>query len=164
MSAERPRTWALMILRIMEGFDMQRLAVPDRIHLLAEATKAAYAARDAYFCDPAVNPLQPARFLSDGYIGALRSDIAMDRAGASERWRDVEHRDTVYVTVVDRDLNAVSLINPLFYPFGSGIYAPRSGVLLHNRGWSLREAGPSQLTGAAQAAHAHDHSRLVDAG
>ncbi len=129
---------ALMILRIMEGFDMQRLAVPDRIHLLAEATKAAYAARDAYFCDPAVNPLQPARFLSDGYIGALRSDIAMDRAGASERWRDVEHRDTVYVTVVDRDLNAVSLINSLFYPFGSGIYAPRSGVLLHNRGWSFR--------------------------
>jgi len=129
---------ALMIMRTLTGFDVKNLSEADRIHLLAEATKAAYRARDAFFCDPAINPVDAASFLSDRYIEAIRAKIDMKRASAGEAWDDIEHRDTVYVTVVDRDLNAISLINSLFYPFGSGIYAPKSGVLLHNRGWSFR--------------------------
>ncbi|HCA92765.1 MAG TPA: gamma-glutamyltransferase, partial [Alphaproteobacteria bacterium] len=38
------------------------------------------------------------------------------------------------ITVVDRDRNACSLINTLYEGFGSGIMAPESGVMLHNRG------------------------------
>jgi gamma-glutamyltranspeptidase / glutathione hydrolase len=135
---------ALIILRTLAGFDVGKLTEADRIHLLAEATKAAYRARDAYFCDPATGNIGSASFLSDDYIGRIRDRIDMKRASAIERWDDIEHRDTVYVTVVDRDLNAISLINSLFYPFGSGIYAPQSGVLLHNRGWSFR-ARPGHL-------------------
>lgn len=129
---------ALMILRMLAGFGVAELAEADRIHLLAEATKAAYRARDSFFCDPATSNIDSASFLSDDYIGAIRKKIDMKRASTIEAWDDIEHRDTVYVTVVDRDLNAISLINSLFYPFGSGIYAPKSGVLLHNRGWSFR--------------------------
>ncbi|XSC41962.1 gamma-glutamyltransferase family protein [Bradyrhizobium sp. RDT10] len=129
---------ALIILRTLAGFDVGKLAEADRVHLLAEATKAAYRARDAYFCDPATSNVDSASFLSDDYIGAIRNKIDMKCASTIEQWDDIEHRDTVYVTVVDRDLNAISLINSLFYPFGSGIYAPESGVLLHNRGWSFR--------------------------
>jgi gamma-glutamyltranspeptidase / glutathione hydrolase len=129
---------ALMILRTLVGFDVGALSQADRIHLLAEATKAAYRARDAFFCDPAASKVDPAAFLADDYIGPIRSRIDMTRASEPAAWDDIEHRDTVYVTVVDRDLNAVSLINSLFYPFGSGIYAPKSGILLHNRGWSFR--------------------------
>jgi gamma-glutamyltranspeptidase / glutathione hydrolase len=135
---------ALIILRTLACFDVGKLTEADRIHLLAEATKAAYRARDAYFCDPATGNIDSASFLSDDYIGRIRDRIDMKRASAIERWDDIEHRDTVYVTVVDRDLNAISLINSLFYPFGSGIYAPQSGVLLHNRGWSFR-ARPGHL-------------------
>ncbi|MEJ2623577.1 MAG: gamma-glutamyltransferase family protein [Pseudolabrys sp.] len=129
---------ALMILRILEGFPVGELSELDRIHLLAEATKAAYRARDAFFCDPTQEEINSADFLTDRYIDGLRARISMSRASPVEFWDDIEHRDTVYVTVVDCDLNAVSLINSLFYPFGSGLYAPRSGVLLHNRGWSFR--------------------------
>jgi gamma-glutamyltranspeptidase/glutathione hydrolase len=129
---------ALMILRILEGTDIKALPEVDRVHLLAEASKAAYRARDAFFCDPAHGEVNAAHFLSDGYIGAIRNRISMTRATAAVDWDDIEHTDTVYVTVVDRDLNAVSFINSLFNPFGSGIYAPKSGVLLHNRGWGFR--------------------------
>lgn len=129
---------ALMILRVLEGYDLAAMSQADQVHLLAEATKAAYRARDGYFCDPAFGPDVSARFLSDGHIDAIRGRIRMDAASAPERWDDVEHRDTVYVTVVDRDRNAISLINSLFEPFGSGFYAPRAGVLLQNRGWSFR--------------------------
>ena len=135
---------ALMILRTLAGFDVGALAQVDRIHLLAEATKAAYRARDAFFCDPGTSKVDPAAFLAEDHIGLIRSKIDMSRASAPATWDDIEHRDTVYVTVVDRDLNAVSLINSLFYPFGSGIYAPKSGILLHNRGWSFR-ARPGHL-------------------
>jgi gamma-glutamyltranspeptidase/glutathione hydrolase len=129
---------ALMILRVLAGYDIANLSEADRIHVLAEATKAAYRTRDAYFCDPAYGQVDVERFLSDKFIGDLRAKIDMKHASAEEDWDSVIHKDTVYLTVVDRDLNAVSLINSLFGPFGSGIYAKKSGVLLHHRGWSFR--------------------------
>lgn len=129
---------ALMILRIMAAFDVKKFSEVDRVHVLAEASKAAYRARDAFFCDPAFGTVDAMHFLSDNYIDRLRSKIDMKRASAKVDWDDIEHTDTVYVTVVDRDLNAVSFINSLFNPFGSGIYAPKSGVLLHNRGYGFR--------------------------
>ena len=72
--------------------------------------------------------------LSDAFIDTLRAPIRRDRASEASIWDGPIHRDTVYLTVVDRDRNIVSLINSLFAHFGSGIYAPRSGVLLQNRG------------------------------
>jgi gamma-glutamyltranspeptidase/glutathione hydrolase len=42
--------------------------------------------------------------------------------------------DTVYVTVVDRDRMAVSIINSLYGVFGCGIATEKTGIMLHNRG------------------------------
>lgn len=41
---------------------------------------------------------------------------------------------TTYLCAVDGDGNAVSLIQSLFEAFGSGVVAPGTGVVLHNRG------------------------------
>lgn len=140
---------ALLIARILDGFDLADpgLSEADRIHLLAEATKLAYAARDRHVADPAAMTVTPDDLLADAAIEPLRAAISLERALAPQPWADPLHRDTVYVTVVDRDRNAVSLINSVFQAFGSGIYAPQCGVLLHNRGsgFVLQPGHPNAL-------------------
>lgn len=127
---------ALLITRILDGFDLRdpKLSDADRIHLHAEATKAAYAMRDQLISDPAHLTFDIDALLSDHSIAAMRAKISLERAAEASVWDGPTHRDTVYVSVVDRDGNAISLINSVFFPFGSGIYAPSCGVLLQNRG------------------------------
>jgi len=130
-----------MMLRALEGFDLAeggRYGEADRIHLLAEVTKAAYAARDAFFCDPKHGDVAVAEFLSDATAERTRKAIRLDRALPLSVWTEVEHKDTVYLTVVDKDRNAISFINSIFNSFGSARFEPTSGVLLHNRGGSFR--------------------------
>jgi gamma-glutamyltranspeptidase / glutathione hydrolase len=131
---------ALMILRTLEGYALggDGFSEADRLHLLAEATKAAYWVRDNFICDPEHVPVDVASFLSEARAERARRQIRLDRALPGPRWGDIEQKDTVYLCVVDRDGNACSFINSLFSAFGSGIVAPESGVLLHNRGTGFR--------------------------
>src|SRR5205823_9080555 len=110
----------------------------DRLHLLAEASKAAYRVRDHFICDPEHVPVDVAGFLSEMRAERTRHVIRLDRALPSPTWAEIEHKDTVYLCAVDRDGNACSFINSLFSSFGTGILAPQSGVLLHNRGTGFR--------------------------
>jgi gamma-glutamyltranspeptidase / glutathione hydrolase len=140
---------ALLIARILEGFDMAdaKLGEAERIHLLAEATKAAYRQRDALVADPAFCRFDVEALLSEDSVGAMRGAISLKRASVPAAFDMPQHRDTAYVAVADRDGNMVSLINSLFSAFGSGIYAPRAGVLLQNRGtgFSLVEGHPNAI-------------------
>jgi gamma-glutamyltranspeptidase/glutathione hydrolase len=160
---------ALIILRILEKFEFgsKDCSDADRIHLLAEATKAAYRCRDAYLADPGAEPsVQPSPFLSDEFVNRLRGKIDLTRASSGVEWDMPEHRDTVCLSVVDRDRNAISLINSLFGPFGSGIYAPSSGILFHNRGsgFSLSAAHPNALGPSKRPMHTLIPGMLVKDG
>ncbi len=132
---------ALMILRQLAGFALgdDSLSEADRLHLLAEATKAAYRVRDDCFADPAQADVDVAGFLSDDWAERARRQIRLDAVLPGNEWHGgTLHADTVYLCAVDRDGNACSLINSLFSNFGSGIVAPESGVLLQNRGSAFR--------------------------
>jgi len=131
---------ALIILNILQGYDLAALDPNgwERLHIEAEATRLAYRDRAALVADPDAVEVPSAHLLSPAYADGLRARISRDGAMASlPRAGEAEHRDTVYLTVVDSERNAISFINSTFHAFGSGICAPKSGVMLQNRGSSF---------------------------
>lgn len=115
----------------------------DRLHLEIEAARLAYQERNRYVADPAKETVPITELLSAEHTRHLCSFI--DRQKAMQTLPQVDlpeinlasHGDTVYLCVVDRDNNAVSMINSIYTQFGSGLTGPASGVLLQNRGVSF---------------------------
>ncbi|MFM0034577.1 gamma-glutamyltransferase [Paraburkholderia strydomiana] len=140
---------ALMLLKILQKFDAKGDPLDvDRIHREIEATRLAYSVRDAFLGDPQGGKPDVDWLLSDELADRLRDQIDLDGALTDlPAFATAEHKDTVYITVVDRDRNCASFINSLFHPFGSGLMAPKSGVLMHNRGqsFSLEKGHPNAI-------------------
>jgi len=133
----------LMMLGILDGYDAADGPLGTlRLHRHIEAARLVYRDRDAFLADPSQVEVPVAHLTSRQYTEGLRrlirDDIAMPHLPAPGEAMLPMHRDTVYLAVVDRDGNACSFINSLFEGFGSGIYAPQSGIFLQNRGYSFR--------------------------
>jgi len=112
---------------------------PVRLHRHLEAARLAYRDRNAFLADPAQADVPVSHLTSAEYLDGLRALIRDDRCLALPPPGEVTaHKDTVTLSVVDRDGNACSLINSLFHSFGSGILAAKSGVMLQNRGLGFR--------------------------
>jgi gamma-glutamyltranspeptidase/glutathione hydrolase len=126
---------ALLILNLLSRMDPGDDPMsPAWLARLVETTRIAYAARDVHVGDPA----QAEHLLSSACADRLAALVDPDRASPQRDLAEaVEHSDTVYICVVDKDRNAVSFINSIFNAYGSGLMAPRSGVLFHNRGQSF---------------------------
>jgi gamma-glutamyltranspeptidase/glutathione hydrolase len=125
---------ALMMLNII---GTQKIAADplsvERLHLQIEASKLAYAARDRHIGDPDFARVPVKRLLSAAFAKEVAASIDPMRAMAAGK-PAMPHPDTTYLTVVDKDRNAVSFINSIYWGFGSGRMGPKSGVLLQNRG------------------------------
>jgi gamma-glutamyltranspeptidase/glutathione hydrolase len=128
---------ALEGLNILSGFDLAAMEPhsAERFHLEIEATRLAYRDRDAVLADPDHADVPVEKWLSEEYAAEQRSLIDPDKRLADLPPSGLPpHKDTVYLTVVDKDRNAVSFINTIFASFGSGLTSPKTGVLLQNRG------------------------------
>ena len=119
------------------------------IHVLAEASKLAYQDRDRFLADPEFSAVPVDRLISKAYAAdrakVIRRDTVVAPDSAS-RARD-GNGDTIYIAVVDKDGNAVSMIQSLFAAFGSGRMVPGTGITLHNRGalFELDAAHPNVI-------------------
>ena len=131
---------ALEIFNILSEFEMQGhhpLGI-ERLHIEAEATRLAFRDRAAFLADPTLAEVPVEHLLSKDYANGLRRLIAMDRAMTQLPVPgETSHADTVYLTVVDKDRNAISFINSIFQSFGSGLLDAQTGVLFNNRGASF---------------------------
>jgi gamma-glutamyltranspeptidase/glutathione hydrolase len=130
---------ALMILNILSRFEAKGDPLDvDRLHVEVEATRLAYAVRDRYVADHAHGDVPADWMLSDRLSDDLAARIDLTRAiEPRPSFRGTEHKDTVYISVVDRDRNAVSFINSVFWNFGAGLASAKTGVLFHNRAESF---------------------------
>lgn len=126
---------SLEILNILNNFDVKAMGEgsADYYHAVIEATKEAFADRDAYLSDPAFVSIPLDRLLSEDHGKKQAERIDMKKAAGPKAPLDPKG-DTIWLGVVDKDGNAVSLIQSIYHDFGSGIVAEGTGVLLQNRG------------------------------
>jgi gamma-glutamyltranspeptidase/glutathione hydrolase len=144
---------ALAILGLLAGFDLRALDETDYVHLVVEATKLAFEDRDAVLADPTVVPVDVAHCLDPGRLDARRRRIGSRAATPSPAVPPAG--DTIAIVAADDRGHAVSLIQSLYYEFGSGVIAGDTGVLLQNRGtfFSLDPAHPNRLAPRKRPAH-----------
>jgi gamma-glutamyltranspeptidase/glutathione hydrolase len=159
---------ALLILNILARLPAPKDPYdPDHLHRLIEATRLAYAARDVIVADPSACESSIPYLLSDALAGRLASLVSIERVIDPLPVFDVpDHKDTVYLCVVDRHRNAVSFINSLWNRYGSGLMAPRSGVLLHHRGqgFTLLAGHPNEIGPRKRPLHTIIPGMVVEGG
>ncbi len=149
---------ALLMLNILQEFDISSFdpLSPERLHLEIEAQRLAFHMRDRFICDPEFENVPVEAILDRRHAQDLASQIDPSRAmvDPADHYHD-PRRDTVYLSVVDRDRNAVSFINSLFMPFGSGLVSQETGVTFQNRGFgfSLDPTHPNYLQGSKRPKH-----------
>ncbi len=148
---------ALLMANILSHFDIASLdpLSAERVHLEAEAAKLAYDARDRFIADPsAMQRLD--HLLSDETAAKLAALINPKKALhlPSQRLESV-HKETIYLTVVDKNRMVLSLIYSVFHSFGSGIASDEFGILLQNRGagFTLTEGHPNEAFGGKRPMH-----------
>ena len=155
---------AIEMLNILEGFDLRAFGHNSTayLHHLLEAKKLAFADLDAWLADPERADLPVDRLILKDYAAEQRQRIDPGKAaqqvttGIPDPTRSLPSSgDTVYLTVVDKDRNAVSFINSLFHSFGSGIVVPGTGILLQDRGalFSLDPQHPNRIEGRKRPYH-----------
>ena len=126
---------ALVMLNILENFDMKRLEPlgAERFHLQLEAARRGYAVRDTHIADPKAMRIDVAKLLDKAWAKKLAARIDPDKRVELPKM-PTPGNETVYLTVVDKDRMAVSFINTLYSNFGIGICTEKTGVVLTNRG------------------------------
>ena len=127
------------ILNILEGYPLaeQGLNSAASLHEMAEAEKLAYADRAAWLGDPDFVKIPLAGLVSKAYADSLRAQISPDRARPAKDIRPGEPQryesdQTTHFSIVDAEGNAVANTYTLNFPYGSGLVADLTGVLLNN--------------------------------
>jgi gamma-glutamyltranspeptidase/glutathione hydrolase len=139
---------AILLLNILKHFDLKGMdpVGTTRAHIEAEATKLAYDARNRFIADPG-HTARLDHMLSPDTAAKLAALIDLKRAmPAAAPLTEAVHKDTIYITVVDRDRMAVSLIYSVFWGFGSGFASSKFGINFQNRGagFTLAEGHPNE--------------------
>ncbi len=146
-------------LNILEGFELGKLAPTsaERMHLLIEAKKLAFADRNRYAGDPAFVKWPLEALISKQHAAKRRAEIDPRQARSPAGALVAEHSgDTSYFAVADGNGNAISFIHSLSNAFGSCVVAGETGITLNNRagrGFSLDPDHPNCIAPGRRTMH-----------
>lgn len=148
---------AILMANILGHFDLPSMDPfgAERAHIEAEAAKLAYDARNRFIAD-ADYMTRAAHMLAPETAAGLAALIDPNRAMADpHKLSESVHRETIYITVVDKDRMAVSLIYSIFHSFGSGLASDRFGINFQNRGagFTLEQGHPNEAGGGKRPMH-----------
>ena len=141
----------LQMLRLLERFDLKSMGLnsADYLHTLVEVKKLVFEDRAAFYADPRFAEVPVRELLSDDYLEKRLKLLNPKRANTVLQPGDpkLKHSDTVFLTVVDGEFNAVSLIQSNYMGFGSGLVPPGLGFCLQDRGnlFSLEPGHPNVI-------------------
>jgi gamma-glutamyltranspeptidase/glutathione hydrolase len=143
-------------LKIAERFDLAGMGLlsADAVHVLVEAKKLAFADRERWGSDPRTLEAPLDELLSADYAAAQAARIDLQRAAPALPTATTSGQ-TTYFAVIDGEGNAVSGIQSINGPFGSGMVAGDTGVLMNNRMayWHLEPGHPNQLRPGRRVRH-----------
>ena len=130
---------ALQMLNLLEPFNLRDAGFGSRLHahLFIEAKKLAFEDRARLYADPDFAAIPVQQLISKQYADERRKLINPDVASQSYPTGlpdAVDHGDTIYLTVADKDRNMVSLIQSNYRGFGSGVCPTGLGFSLQDRG------------------------------
>jgi gamma-glutamyltranspeptidase / glutathione hydrolase len=124
----------LQILALLEPFQLSKDQPNDlrSLHLIAEASRLAFADRAHYLADPAFVPVPVAGLLAPGYIAERRNLISPDRSMGRQGPVEAGYveRGTSHMTIVDREGNAVAFTTTIESSFGAQMMV--GGFILNN--------------------------------
>src|SRR6185312_11289097 len=109
-------------LNVLEQFDMAKLEPlgPERFHLMLEAARLGYAVRDTHIAEPSRMRVATTALNDKAFAKSLAAKLDRTKRVPLPP-SPTPGSDTVYLTVVDRDRRAVSIINSLYSAFGTAI-------------------------------------------
>lgn len=124
-------------LNILSGYDLKQADEPTRKHLITEAMRRAYHDRALYLGDSDFIDMPVKRLLNEDYAAGLRSSLRPDKALPSamlsgEIEPQPEGVNTTHFSIIDEQGNRVAATLSINFPFGSGLVAEGTGVLLND--------------------------------
>lgn len=138
----------LEIMGILQQFALShhvKEGSSDYYHVLIEAIKLAFINRNRYLADPTFSNFDFTDLLNPAYLKQQANKISFRHALP---WDEkFQTGDTVYIGAVDTHGNCVSMLQTIYYDWGSGVLAGDTGILWHNRGaaFSTNKKHPNYL-------------------
>ena len=135
---------SLIILALFDRLNVTEGEGFDHVHGLVEATKQAFLIRDREIGDPERMTSNPSDFLKSAKLAQLAALIDPKR---SLPWpSDPAGGDTVWLGAVDEAGRSASMIQSLYFEYGSGVVLPQTGIVWQNRGCAFSlNGGPNEL-------------------